>query len=203
MKKSLLIILSLILTQIATFAVGVDCWEEHSPSYRSEAETVSKMKDVLGKNVEIIKVKTEIEGVALNFSDGLLIGNTRVALKYPITAYYSNKNSDTQYILDFDGGNYGLESNGYGTKVANLYSSYRETSGYVTRTTATGEYGTAYTADGQYLEHYYNNYNSQSVNVFYINKHFVHTFCIANTNSGGGGGGGAAGAAVNYIIKAD
>ena len=57
MKKSLIIFLSLILTQIATLAVGVDCWEEVSNTFEDD-DTVSKMQSVLGDKVKITRTKT-------------------------------------------------------------------------------------------------------------------------------------------------
>ena len=69
MKKSLLIILSLIFMNMTAHAVGVDCWEEYSTNF--DTEPVSKVKTIL-PDEQIIRVNTSIRGMISDLGDSNL-----------------------------------------------------------------------------------------------------------------------------------
>ena len=180
-------------------AVGVECWEEYSGEYFSFREPVSKMRDVIDEDIPIVRIKTEIEMLArvatacydTHYSYCYFkFDPIRVALNQPI----SGSNSSYYYSPYFS------EYNSYGAslnvseKWISLASNMPVAKGLAKNATL----DTGFT--GSYLTNSYLHDNDVPVR----NLHYVHTFCIANTDSGGGGGGGgAAGAAVNYIIKAN
>ena len=205
MKKSLLIILSLIFMSMSAHAVGVDCWEEVSNTF--EPDTVSKMQAVLGNNVTITRVKTVMKIVASspsNYATAAGGTNSHYIYSYPelreieipLMNYLTATGSDKAmwYLrtvnspANADSKNSASEVNGviftlYNSpylKLASSFVRYRSSDGYTQSITPT-----------------INGYSTSDAGGGYI-----HTYCIENTNSGGGGGG-AAGASVNYIIKAN
>ncbi len=187
MKKSLLVILSLILTQVSTLAVGVDCWEEYDQTFNPN--TKSKMQSVLGNDVTITRVKTGII-TAGQFNATIPITNyIRFIDTYSYYLKFWNPSPNNMNYLSVTSPNYRRadtdsilsgKSLDYFTATSQCYTYHGNTS--FAHTTMLGS-------------HYCGLQFSM----------YVHTYCIVSdhSSSGGGGGGGAAGAAVNYIIKAD
>ena len=184
-------------------AVGVDCWEEHSPEYFNFREPVSKMRDVIDKDIPIIRVKTEIEVL---FETAEACYNTgyydcyfsykpiRFALDEPLT--YTNTSYQWAPYYHYD--SYGV----YYTNKSGYNIALQNSAGYV-RGPKTGIVDTSdINSNNAYV---YNPVSQDKSDYQYIfNHHYVHTYCIASDHSSsGGGGGGAAGASVNYIIKAN
>ncbi len=189
MKKSLLIILSMFLMSMAAHAVGVDCWEEYTQAYYPEIE--SKMKAILGNDVAIVKVATKAKAFIHNSST-----SHNVELFFPKDAISFKKTSNNkdlfpafQYNSSYDSD--GFNDIGYKASVA---------SRAINSTVIPDIEQYPNTDQATYLKYGDASSSVFSLSLFYGT--FIHTFCIANTNSGGGGGG-AAGAAVNYIIKAN
>ncbi len=205
MKKSLLIILSLVLSQISTFAVGVDCWEEYSETF--EPNTVSKMQSVLGNDVVITMVKADMRIATFieeggSYSAGYGWGSILVSVDYPISnvmpmAAYNSNDGKTYYPRLLAP----VHTSGRYAKNTELYSpeilSYTSDGTSYNNIIALGRYDSDYSYTRLFLVH-------DNVNYQGAFKSYKFTYCIASDHSSsGGGGGGSAGAAVNYIIKAD
>ncbi len=211
MKKSLIIFLSLIFMSMTAHAVGVDCWEEVDATFNPN--TVSKMQAVLGNNVTITRVKTEVsmsfpttetiyyEGAGRMYTYATGFTNTRV----PITSYlYYNYNGTTPYYIESQRTE-NTSKNSYAIDGGFLVASGGITTAYqqaiTGRTLAGGTGGTFYNTSGYNFTPTVYRYTGYGTTGTIATFHYIHTYCVENTNSGGGGGG-AAGAAVNYIIKA-
>ena len=196
MKKSLLIILSLIFMSMSAHAVGVDCWEEYSTTY--EPGHTSLLQDVLGSKVTITPIKV----------DAYMWGtSSQASVKYPLPintyitgSYYYSKTYYPGYFRFNEGINVtaGPSSSKY-----QLYPNFGETSGLYAP-----DYNAAKSAikSGNITFVSYYKSGDYSYNLLFsgvgLYGAYAITYCIENTNSGGGGGG-AAGASVNYIIKAN
>ncbi len=184
MKKSLFIILSIFLTSLSVHAVGVDCWEEYTRDFNPS--TVSKMKDVLGDDVVITRVKSGIKigKYYIRSTDNGRAEGLSEAI-FPIDTYASYTNKSKTYYPRF----------GYfyydGSSVAYMkdYKAYTEdNSDYL----------------GSYTFYVLGRSDYNKIDLDDAFALYVHTYCIVSDHSSsGGGGGGSAGAAVNYIIKAD
>ncbi len=205
MKKSLLIILSLIFMNMSAHAVGVDCWEEVSATFNPS--TVSKMQAVLGNNVTITKVKTVLSISGTNALSGGRQDSTELRgwQQYaPLTGYlYQIDTNGTKTYLDFTASqpttcttgryDYCPKFSSGGGGIGQVYSANSDYS------YALGFYNPSI---GLLIQPYYSSGNSGYYG--YYNRMalgYIHTYCIENTNSGGGGG--TSGASVNYIIKAN
>ncbi|MBQ2984575.1 MAG: hypothetical protein IJD57_07260 [Candidatus Gastranaerophilales bacterium] len=192
MKKSLIIFLSLVFMSLSAHAVGVDCWEEADVTYLPE--TTSKMKSILGDKIEIVRVSTRLEALST------AIGSIKL---------YLPKSADS-YKATADGKDYYLLAQPYTSITQNgLFSEALYNSGVVYRNTGTTDAltvkkytGSSYSSYYAPIQYYTRTTSINEGMMLTMFHSFIHTYCIANTNSGGGGGG-AAGAAVNYIIKAD
>ena len=203
MKKSLLIILSLIFMSMTAHAVGVDCWEEYSQYFFPSTE--SKMKDILGNNVEIVRVKSAYRMIAYKWdtdtdsADTFFIETVDIPLFEPFSVNWSYS-GNTFYLY---APKMFLDSNTTSGKSGYIYYSAiagEKYNHFITEDMATKEESRSYgfLFNGYYYSSDYARQNEIQPNA----TTFVHTYCIENTNSGGGGGG-AAGASVNYIIKAN
>ena len=186
MKKSLLIILSLLLAQITTFAVGVDCWEEISGSYTAE----SKMKNTVGA-ATIVKVSTFLEApMVQSVIYDTACNKTYGAIQYQKTKF-ATTNAGTFTLVDTPiTPSAGTYADYLGPKAGIHFA----TDPFTTHANLKGvvwKDSYAYTSGCRDLR--LDGYRL-------LGPYYIHTYCIANTNSGSGG---AAGAAVNYIIKAD
>lgn len=184
MKKSLLIILSLIFMNMSAHAVGVDCWEEVAMDYYQDPP-VSKMKTILGDKVTIIKTKTALR-FKVNGVDYYYV------IDSPLTASFDK--GSTQGALSFRvSGIYGPES--YKNSIYYAYM-WPVNTAYSYNITSDSLYGST---SGYRVQTSSNSYSTYHV----MGGHYIHTFCIVSDHSSSGGGGGAAGASVNYIIKAN
>jgi len=204
MKKSLIIFLSLIFMSMSAYAVGVDCWEEVDATF--SPNTVSKMQDVLGDKVTITRVKTELKiiaGSTSNYAIAASCSSSSCIYRYPelreitlpINQYLvTTDSSKNVYYLEVYNtpADQSVKNSGTYTSglIFNLYNDrdLMLQNPFVRRLTTTGS------TSGTPM--YTHDYDANILGASYI-----HTYCIANTNSGGGSGGNA-GAAVNYIIKA-
>ncbi len=202
MKKSLIIFLSLIFINMTAHAVGVDCWEEVDATFNPN--TVSKMQAVLGNNVEITRVKTELK--MLMYERHLYDCSTATCYHYePVTIYmntysaYNYNQANHPYYLEIQE-NTTKTSKDSGWYQGGLYSQSWKAYfklGFDYRYMLTHKDLAGDVAGNTYGIY---EYRSED-NKYASHAMFVHTYCIENTNSGGGGG--AAGASVNYIIKAN
>ena len=221
MKKSLLIILSLIFMNMSAHAVGVDCWEEYTEMYLPTTE--SKMQSVLGSSVTITRVKTEYRGINIQESYAKsgygAYPSTYTDLKIAVMEPMIEKDTNKGYYYTLGGSS---QTSGYqylGPTFASKYKSLSYNypffgiapSPVVVCADNSCETQAATSSRDDIL--YYNVYlysgrefNDDATKISSLNGgwhggYFAHTYCIENTNSGGGGGG--SGASVNYIIKAN
>ena len=199
---------------MTAFAVGVDCWEEVDGTFNPN--TVSKMQAVLGNNVEITRVKTEVsislpttESIAYEGTGRMYTNTTGFATtRIPIISYlYYNYNGTVPYYIEsrrtestskngsaIDGG-FLVNNNGMGTSYSSAMIGRK-----LTGETAGNYYNTS--SDYNFAASVYRLFDYGATGAI-ATFHYIHTYCIENTNSGGGGGGGTSGASVNYIIKAN
>lgn len=210
------------LMSMTAHAVGVDCWEEYSALFLKTTE--SKMKDVLGSNVEITRVKTEFRGINIQESYAKsgygAYPSTYSDLKLAIMEPLGGTDTKNSYYYTLGGSS---QTTSYSYMGPTFYARYKSGSynypffgispnpGVIcTDSTCETQVNTGSRDDILYYNAYL--YSGRelsdsatkltSLNGGWHGGYFAHTYCIENTNSGGGGGG-AAGASVNYIIKAN
>ncbi len=177
MKRILIIFFGMLLTCNLGLAKSVSCWEEYSAKYNPN--TVSMMKSVLGDDVTIKRVKTEVSVAQhLNGASTYYFNNVNI----PLTSYLSYSRDGYTYYMDF----------------SSAYADGRNSYIYQSRPYL-------YTADGSkgygYIYYYFAYSNNYSLYAEYAMGAYKHTYCIVDEGSSGGGGGGATGS-VNFIIKA-